>query len=227
MTDAWPRVLEPEWMDSDEEATTYDGMDHAVVNQRFVDDFLSQSSGQSSNPIPWLVDLGTGTGQIPIRLAATISTKILAVDAAAAMLRVALEQITSRQFTRQIQLILANARSLPFDDGEVHLLISNSLIHHIHEPEVVIAEIHRVLSPGGRVFVRDLSRPASAAEAHRLVQEVARQESPLAQKLFAESLQAALTVDEMRALIQPWGYPAESVQVTSNRHWTWSARKPG
>ena len=39
-----PRVLEPEVMDSPEEARDYDAMDHAEVNRRFVADFLTARS---------------------------------------------------------------------------------------------------------------------------------------------------------------------------------------
>ncbi len=44
-------------------------------------------------------------------------------------------------------------------------------------------------------------------------------------KLFADSLHAALTLDEMRALVAEFAAP-ETVCATSDRHWTWAARKP-
>ena len=54
-----PRVLEPEVMDSAEEAHDYDAMDHGTVNRLFVEDFLAGWDG--SNPI---LDVGTGTAQL-------------------------------------------------------------------------------------------------------------------------------------------------------------------
>src|SRR3954462_3193329 len=57
------RILEPEVMDSAEEACDYDAMDHATVNRVFVTDFLTVWNGK--NPI---LDGGTGTAQIPIEL---------------------------------------------------------------------------------------------------------------------------------------------------------------
>src|SRR5579871_5475245 len=64
-----PRVLEPEVMDSLEEARDYDAMDHAQVNRVFVADLLSfwQASGT-------ILDVGTGTAQIPLELCARHST---------------------------------------------------------------------------------------------------------------------------------------------------------
>src|SRR6478752_1435545 len=58
-----PRILEPEVMDTEEEARDYDSMDHTEVNQRFVAEFLSVWDTE----IP-ILDVGTGTAQIPTEL---------------------------------------------------------------------------------------------------------------------------------------------------------------
>ena len=80
-----PRVLEPEVMDSAEEATDYDAMDHAQVNRVFVADFLTfwRPSGR-------VLDVGTGTAQIPIELCLQAEgITVVAIDAAHHMLKVA------------------------------------------------------------------------------------------------------------------------------------------
>src|SRR5207253_1466615 len=72
------RILEPEVMDSAEEARDYDAMDHSAVNRVFVADFLAVWDG--ARPI---LDLGTGTAQIPIALCRQDSrATVTAVDAA-------------------------------------------------------------------------------------------------------------------------------------------------
>jgi hypothetical protein len=43
--------------------------------------------------------------------------------------------------------------------------------------------------------------------------------------MFDASLRAALTLGEIRALVTPLGFPPDSVQATSDRHWTWAAWK--
>jgi len=58
-----PRVLEPEVMDSPEEASDYDSMDHSEVNRVFVQDFLAFWHGSGT-----VLDVGAGTAQIPIEL---------------------------------------------------------------------------------------------------------------------------------------------------------------
>jgi hypothetical protein len=43
--------------------------------------------------------------------------------------------------------------------------------------------------------------------------------------MFADSLHAALSLDEIRALVSSLEFPPGSVQQTSDRHWTWVATK--
>ena len=64
------RILEPEVMDSADEALEYDRMDHSHVNRVFVDDFLSAFvRDDMPNRLPYRIfDAGTGTALIPIEL---------------------------------------------------------------------------------------------------------------------------------------------------------------
>ena len=79
------RILEPEVMDTPEEARDYDAMDHSAVNRLFVADFLAAGPVTSA-----VLDVGTGTAQIPIELCrADPSARVVAVDAAAHMLTLA------------------------------------------------------------------------------------------------------------------------------------------
>ena len=82
-----PRVLEPEVMDSAEEARDYDAMDHSTVNRVFVADFLAAWRSPRRGRI---LDCGTGTAQIPIEFCRqSREGRIVAVDAARHMLEVA------------------------------------------------------------------------------------------------------------------------------------------
>ncbi len=83
----------------------------------------------------------------------------------------------------------------------------------------------RLVSAEGTLFVRDLVRPESQAEIEHLVTTYAGSEPQFAQDLFAASLHAALTLDEVRAIVAALGMPGETVAMTSDRHWTWSWRR--
>jgi ubiquinone/menaquinone biosynthesis C-methylase UbiE len=217
-----PRVLEPEVMDSAEEARDYDAMDHREVNERFVSDFLAfQPSCQR------VLDLGTGTAQIPIELCRrSAAVHIVAIDAASHMIELAAQNVRRAGVTDRIRLDLCDAKRLPFPDSIFDAVVSNSIVHHIPQPASVLAEMARVVRPAGAIFVRDLARPADVATLERLVQQYAGNANEHQRRMFAESLHAALTVAEMSDLVRALGFAPGCVQMTSDRHWTWAAVKP-
>ena len=104
--------------------------------------------------------------------------------------------------------------------------MSNSLIHHIPEPIAALKEAVRVTAPGGLLFFRDLLRPETKEQLDALVQTYAGNEEAGAQQMFGESLHAALSLTEIRDLISSLGFDPESVQQTTDRHWTWKAVCP-
>lgn len=215
-----PRILEPEVMDTPEDARDYDSMDHATVNRRFVDDFLAQHPGAGSQ----ILDVGTGTAQIPIVLLQSApSLTVTAIDAAAEMIKLAEVNIARAGFTGKIIPTLVNARTLPWPDHSFDAVISNSIVHHIDDPAPVLAEMVRVTRRGGALFVRDLMRPVDRATLDHLVATYAADVIPHQRQLFADSLHAALTVAEVQDLIGKFGFAPETVTATSDRHWTWSA----
>jgi SAM-dependent methyltransferase len=244
-----PRILEPELMDTGDDAREYDTMDHTAVNAQFVTDLLhAAQNGDWSNyrpkdaelitgpdaiigPVPFLptpiLDLGAGTAQIPIQLCRREpNVRVTAVDAAESMLALARENIADAGLTGRIKLVLADAKNLPFHAASFPTVISNSILHHIGEPQQVIAEAVRVANPGGLLFHRDLCRPQDEPQLEHLVTTYAGAATAYQRKLFADSLRAALTLDEMRGLVAGFGFPTDTVTMTSDRHWTWIARTP-
>lgn len=223
-----PRTLEPEVMDSAEEARDYDAMDHDTVNQAFVDDFLAAAGrtplvnrfNDRSRP-PAVLDCGTGTALIPLLLAErSLSVTITAIDLSEEMLRLAAANIARAGLKSQILLRRADGKRLPFDDGTFDAVMSNSIIHHLPDPKPALAEMVRVLNPGGLLFVRDLFRPKTVEQVESLVETYAGRENERQQALFRDSLHAALTLDEIRELLVEIGLPASMAMQTSDRHWT-------
>jgi ubiquinone/menaquinone biosynthesis C-methylase UbiE len=220
-------------MDSDEDAREYDAMDHAAVNAQFVTDLLEAVADWSpQRPVHGgdvlqleVLDLGAGTGQIPIELCRRVpDVHVVAVDAAASMLAVAREDVAAAGLADRIELVLADAKRLPFSSASFPVVISNSIVHHIAEPASVLAEAVRVTAPGGSLFHRDLARPHDEIELERIVATYVGDATQYQKKLFSESLRAALTLEEMQSLVAGFGYSLETVGMTSDRHWTWAAR---
>jgi ubiquinone/menaquinone biosynthesis C-methylase UbiE len=217
-----PRILEPEVMDTDHEAIEYNAMDHSAVNRAFVDDLLRLKSLGTR-----ILDVGTGTALIPIELCSRgTQWRVVAVDLAKAMLEVASKNVAAAGLEPAIELKLVDAKRLPFGDGEFPVVMSNSIIHHIPDPGDCLEEMLRVVAPdGGLLFVRDLLRPDSEQQLQQLVATHAGDADAHQQKMFGESLHAALTLDEIRALAVRFGIAADSIQQTTDRHWTLAWRR--
>lgn len=216
-----PRTLEPEVMDTAEDALDYDRMDHAEVNRRFVEDFLATTPA-----VDEVLDLGTGTAQIPIVLCRrSDAARVLAIDLSAEMLLVARTNVEVAGLRERIMLQRIDAKGLPYDDGRFSAVMSNSIVHHIPEPAPALAEAVRVARAGARIFIRDLARPDDEATLTSLVERYTTGANEHQRRLFADSLWAALTVEEMRGIVSQLGFAPETVSMTSDRHWTWSAVK--
>lgn len=216
------RTLEPEVMDDRQEAVEYNDMDHSAVNACFVTDLLVQGNiGRD------VLDLGTGTALIPIELCKRApDVRVMASDASVEMLELARYNIELNHLLERIQVHRADAKKLVFQDAYFDTVMSNSLVHHLPDATMFVAESVRVLRPGGLLFLRDLCRPESEQEVERLVATYTAGETPYSQQLFRQSLHASLTVDEVQSLVRAYGVPAESVRMTSDRHWTLAYRKP-
>jgi ubiquinone/menaquinone biosynthesis C-methylase UbiE len=220
-----PRVLESEAMDTADEARDYDLMDHHTVNTRFVSDFLSVHKRCRGGEI---LDVGTGPAQIPIALCqADQRARVLGVDLAEQMLVRARANVEQAGFSTRIRLERSDAKGLAFGDGTFEGVISNTIVHHIPEPEPALGEMARVVAPGGTLFVRDLYRPEDEETVALLVALYTVGEPPAARALFEASLHAALTVEEVQEIVTRLGLPPEDVRMTSDRHWTWAWRRPG
>ncbi len=228
------RILEVEVMDTAAEAADYNAMDHSAVNALFAQDLLAALASGGREPpdtkeaMLQILDLGTGTALIPIELCRrTDHCQVLAVDLAAHMLELARKNVADADLANRIKLEKIDAKALPFTDGHFDAVISNSIIHHIPEPMHSLHEAVRVTKPGGVLFFRDLLRPADEETLSHLVQTYAGSENAHSQQMFDDSLHAALSLNEICGLVIELGFPADSVQPTSDRHWTWIGKKVG
>ncbi len=215
------RVLEPEVMDTPEEARDYNNMDHSQVNSLFVNDLIAVGFQGGD-----VLDLGTGTALIPIEIVKRgLDCRIMAADAAIAMLERARLNLEIAGMTRVIQLSHCDAKAMPYATGMFEWVISNSIVHHIPDPIQVLREAWRVTRVGGTLFFRDLLRPETDEQLRWLVDTYAGDCNAHQRQMFDDSLHAALSLEEIRGLVAEFGCPAESVNATSDRHWTWTARK--
>jgi len=101
----------------------------------------------------WTVgDLGCGTGPASAALAPFVS-RVIAVDASAAMLHAAKKRLSAFD---NIDLRRGELESLPIDDAKLDAATLMLVLHHLPEPESALAEVSRVVKPGGRLLVVDM-----------------------------------------------------------------------
>jgi len=222
-----PRILEPEVMDSLAEAVDYDSMDHSEVNRRFAEDFLAMAPDRlPGRAVCRVLDVGTGTAQIPIEICRRRNDlRVTAIDLAAHMLQVAQRNVISAGMTAQIKLEQVDAKTLPYPADEFDAVVSNSIVHHIPEPRSAFREMVRVVRSGGSLFVRDLLRPPDGQTLEKLVATYAGDANEHQRQMFQDSLHAALSHGEVRDLLRDAGLPEEWARQTSDRHWTIAGRR--
>jgi ubiquinone/menaquinone biosynthesis C-methylase UbiE len=207
------RVLEPEAMDTAEEADAYASMDHSEANAAFLERLFELGAHGH------MLDIGTGPGQIPLLVCARDpSARVTGVDLSEHMLRHARAARDASAFADRLDYRRGDAKALEFADACFDAVYSNTILHHIPDPTPFLREARRVLREGGALLIRDLFRPDSAERVEELVARHASDATPAQQALFRDSLCAALTPDELRRVADTAGLAEAKLVVDTDRH---------
>ena len=101
----------------------------------------------------WTIgDLGCGTGRASEAIAPFVA-RVIAVDASAAMLQAAKKRL---QPFDNVDLRRGDLEALPIDDALLDAATLMLVLHHVTEPARALAEVARVLKPGGRLILVDM-----------------------------------------------------------------------
>ncbi len=217
------RVVEPELMDEAEQAQAYAQADFSEPNAAFADlvaDVVQEETAR-------VVDLGCGPADIPVRLALRFTAwKIDGVDGAEAMLAHGRRLVERHGLVDRVSLTRGLLPDLPLASHAYDVVMSNSLLHHLHEPRVMWDCVRKLGRPGARVIVMDLVRPGSSAEVERLVGLYAGDAPEVLQRDFEASLRAAFSLEEVGEQLSHAGLSALEVRPTSDRHFVVTGRLP-
>lgn len=103
-------------------------------------------------PLEWTVaDIGTGTGYLLPALSAQFR-KVIAIEPAEMMLECARQRVASANLSN-VELRTGDLTKLPAADGCVDLAIAMLVLHHVEKPNEALAELARIVRPGGRVLI--------------------------------------------------------------------------
>ena len=211
------RQPEPELMDEQEQALAYAQADFADPHENFIELFKQSFPDQTIDGD--VLDLGCGPADVTIRFVKHFPhAQVLAVDGAEAMLSLGQKAIDAADLTQQITLqkVYLPADSLP--EKSYQAIISNSLLHHLQDPQVLWQTIKQYAKPGTRIFVMDLMRPRSESAAKELVEEYSGNEPEILKRDFYQSLLAAYTVGEVEEQLEREALLEFSVKPVSDRH---------
>lgn len=109
----------------------------------------SQRESMTKGSLPQIVDLGSGATFFPFAIA-RLGYSVIAVDADAKA-KFSMDRAigTVQTGAGSVTSLLSDARSIALETESVDGVYCISVLEHIHDFEVVIAEIHRILRPGG------------------------------------------------------------------------------
>jgi len=125
-----------------------------------------------------VLEVGCGMGNFAERVARETSIDVVATDLSPRMVELARE--------RGLDARVADVQALPFADGEFDCAIANAMLYHVEDPDRALAELARVLEPGGRLVAATIGAE-HMAEVWRLVGYV-QPERPFSRENGAEQI---------------------------------------
>ena len=96
-----------------------------------------------------VLDAACGVGYGTLMIAESGASSVTGIDLSQEALDIANEEFSHEN----IRFVNANCTSLPFDDDQFDAATSFETIEHLAEPEKFIDELHRVIKPGGKLFL--------------------------------------------------------------------------
>lgn len=211
------REPEPELMAAAEQAAAYAAADFSAPHQ-----FLVEQIHRLLPTLPAtarVLDLGCGPADVTVRLARAFpGWRIDGVDGAEAMLALGRARVQATGLEARIALHHAVLPHDPLPGTGYDLIVSNSLLHHLHDARVLWRTLRAAAAPAAFVYVTDLRRPADAAALRRLVETYSTPEPALLRRDFEASLRAAFTAPEVRAQLAAAGLPQLTVAELTDRH---------
>jgi ubiquinone/menaquinone biosynthesis C-methylase UbiE len=212
------RIPEPELMDGVAQALAYANADFEEAHSRFIAVF--DETFPTIEVKGHALDLGCGPGDITFRFARAHSQCIVhGVDGSESMLGCARAVLEKEEaLAKQVELILGRFPDAHLPLAQYDAVISNSLLHHLHDPGVLWETVNRYAAPGGPIFIMDLKRPESTEDARRLVETYSGGEPEILKEDFYNSLLAAFEPGEIEKQLEKADLDHLSIREVSDRH---------
>jgi len=146
------------------------------------------------------LEIGPGPGIKGLEwLKSTTETRLTALEISEDMIKVAQRNAEEYGLVDRVEYINGNATTrMPFEDNFFDTVFSNGSLHEWEFPERVLNEIHRVLKPGGMLFISDLRRDMNVLM--KLIVKLSTKPKEMIPG-FITSMNASYTVDEIKVIL--------------------------
>jgi len=106
-----------------------------------------------------ILDVATGTGDFAVETLKLNPDKVIGIDISEGMLEVGRKKMKDRGYDSKIELMSGDSENLPFEENKFDAVIVAFGVRNFENLEKGLAEMHRVLKPGGRMVVLEFSKP--------------------------------------------------------------------
>lgn len=109
-----------------------------------------------------ILDVASGTAGVALQLAERTGARVIGVDLTEEMLRQGQRRVAAAGMRDRIALAVGRGEQLPFPDASVDALTFTYLLRYVADPQATLAELARVLKPGGVMASLEFCVPTSA-----------------------------------------------------------------
>jgi demethylmenaquinone methyltransferase / 2-methoxy-6-polyprenyl-1,4-benzoquinol methylase len=107
-----------------------------------------------------ILDVATGTGDFAIQALDLKPDKVIGIDISEGMLEVGRKKIAGRNMAQKIELRSGDCENLPFEENKFDAVIVAFGVRNFENLEKGLAEMFRVVKPGGKVVILEFSKPS-------------------------------------------------------------------
>ena len=209
------RCPEPELMNGVDQVAAYAAADFSAGDDVTIDRIRSLVAERPLGKSPIVVDLGCGPGNITVLLARLLpEATVIGIDGAERMLELARQRAADQNLA--IEFLHQDLRQIK--GLKADLVVSNSLLHQLHDPLLLWRVTSELANRGCRVLHRDLRRPESMDELNHL-QTLHLPDAPeVLIEDFRASLRAAFEPAEVVDQLRITGMKQLSVQLEGDRY---------
>lgn len=106
-----------------------------------------------------ILDVATGTGDFAVETLKLNPDKVIGIDISEGMLQVGRKKMKDRGYDSRIELLSGDSENLPFEENKFDAVVVAFGVRNFENMEKGLAEMYRVLKPGGRMVVLEFSKP--------------------------------------------------------------------